>query len=271
MPAGRRRRIFAITSGFVALAGLAYAALLLTTWANRTEILVRSKALAESRKIKVFGHDGNGSANLVIYSLDGEKHRHALMPAAHSAFFAWASGQSRPLFVAVHDHGGRDTDLRPAKVKPAYWRPDISGRAAAFDIFLLQELRSEIEKRFGAPQRRFLFGHSLGGFYALDMPSRQSHHGFDGLFTFSPTFSHDLSLLDRLEAACISTPYIYANIGIESGRDTDVFRGAEKKVKAIPSCRGRFETVNHPGMIHAVVMVTGQLAAFQTIYAGGGT
>jgi predicted alpha/beta superfamily hydrolase len=255
----------------VALAGISYAALLATTWINRTEILVPSQALGESRKVTVFGGAGSGRPRVAIYSLDGDKYRHGLLPAAHGALFAWASGEAPPLFVAIHDQGGRDRDLRPAQVKPAHWRPNISGRAAAFDIFLVQELRKEIEARFGAPQRRFLFGHSLGGYYVLDMPGRQLKHGFAGLYAFSPTFSHDLSLLDRLEAACNSAPQIYANIGLESRRDTAVFRDTEKRVRANPACRGRFETFHHPGMIHATVMLTGQLAAFQKIYADGGT
>jgi predicted alpha/beta superfamily hydrolase len=271
MPTIRRRRAFAITAWLVALAGIGYAALLLTTWTNRTEMSVPSKALNESRKITIFGGVGSTRSAVAIYSLDGDKHRHALLPAAHGALFAWASGRSRPLFVAIHDQGRRDHDLRPATAKPAYWRPNISGRAADFDTFLLQELRNEIEARFGASRKRYLFGHSLGGLYALDMPTRQPEHGFVGLYAFSPTFSHDLSLLDRLETACISTSHIYANIGLESDRDTDVFRDAEKQVQASPACRRRFETSHHPGMIHAVVMLTGQFAAFQQIFAEGYT
>lgn len=265
MPTGRRRRPIGIIAWLAASVGLSYSVLLLSIWGSRIEISVSSQALGEDRRITVF--KGGGQPKHAIYALDGHNHRHALLPAAHAALFAWANGQPRPLFVAIHNRAGRDTDLRPAKVKPAYWRPDMSGRAAAFDIFLLQELRNEIEARFGAPRRRFLFGHSLGGFYALDMPGRQPKHGFAGLYAFSPTFSHDLSLLDRLEAACISTPAIYANIGLESGRDTAVFRDAENNVRAIPACRRRFETADHPGMIHAVIMLTGQLAAYRRIFA----
>lgn len=271
MPTRRRRRAFAIMAWLVALAGISYAALLLTTWVNRTEMSVESKALGEGRNVTVFWGSMTRHPKIAVYALDGEKHRHGLLPAAHGALFAWASGQAQPLFVAIHDQGGRDRDLRPAKVKPAHWRPDISGRAAAFDNFLVRELRSKIEARFGTPKKRFLFGHSLGGFYALDMPGRQPGHGFAGLYAFSPTFSHDLSLLDRLEAACISTTHIYANIGLESGRDTDVFKKAERKVQSTAACRDRFETSHHPGMIHAVAMLTGQLAAFHRIFADSNT
>ncbi len=246
----------------VSFIGLAYAVLLLWVWSGRTEIILQSQNLDEKRTVTVFGNN----ASVTVYSLDGDKYRHGLLPAANGALVAWANGETRPLLVAVHDHGGRDWDLRPTQVKPASWRPNISGRSPAFDAFMILELRSLIEKRFGTPEHRYLFGHSLGGFYALDMPTRQSRHGFAGLYAFSPTFSHDLSLIGRLGEACATSPHLYANIGLESGRDTDVFTKAELVAGKQPSCATKLRFSRHPGMLHQVVMLTGQTAAFFHIY-----
>lgn len=246
---------------------LTYSLLLAWVWIGRTEIVINSDALNERRVITVFG----SNPSVTIYSLDGDKYRHGLIPAVNGALIAWLSGEPGPLFVAIHDHGDRDRDFRPTEVHPALWRPNISGRAAAFDVFLINELRGGIEPRFGAPEKRYLFGHSLGGFYALDMPTRQSQHGFAGLFAFSPTFSHDVSLINRLKKSCATTPRIYANIGLESARDTRVFAMAERMTRAVPACSKNLRFRYHPGMVHQIVMITGQVEAFWDIYSNADT
>lgn len=243
---------------------LSYAILLAIVWDTRTELTVRSEALGEVRKITVFGVSGGDAPTVAIYALDGEKHRHALLPAAHSALISWVGGNTQPLFVAIHEQGRRDEDFRPSKVQPASWRPNIAGRSAAFDLFLLNEARSKIERRFGRSERRYLFGHSLAGFYALDMPTRQPQHGFNGIFAFSPTFSQDLSLLSRLTKICRNSN-VYANIGFESSRDTAVFDVAEKKFHGTAMCRGNVQLARHFGIIHQFIMLTGQVAALRQI------
>lgn len=264
MKAGWHRRAVKRVGWSVALLGGAYVLLLGWVWAERFEFSVYSEALKEHRRITVFGRRSVQKPS-VIYALDGDKYRHALLPAAHAVVIATLYGRQAPLFVAVHDHGQRDIDFRPAKVQPAYWRPDISGRSPLFDRFLIEELRSAIEKRFGPPGRRYLFGHSLGGYYAVDMATRQSRHGFSGLFAFSPTFSHDVSVLTRLDRACANTPYIYASIGLESGRDSAMFNRAESSVRTKAICAGRISMARHPGMLHQLIMLSGQLSALRKI------
>ena len=275
MSARRRSAALRRTFWLIGLAGLGYAALLVWVWTGRTELTVRSEALSETRRVTLFGVNTQqyNPRSAMIYALDGDKMRNGLLPAAHGILIAWVFGEQGPLLIAIHDEGRRDVDFRPARVRPAAWRPTISGRGAAFDVFLLKELRTEIERhsvlagpRHGLPGRRFLFGHSLGGFYALDMPTRQRQHGFDGIFAFSPTFSHDLSLLDRLQDACTNSRHLYANIGVESGRDTKLFDQVQKLVDGQPTCRGKFTVARHPAMLHQIVMLTGQVAAFWLIY-----
>ncbi len=227
-------------------------------------IVIASKALDEARTVTVFG-SAKGQTTEVIYSLDGDKYRHGLIPAAHSTLIAWLSGRPSPTFVAIHDHGARDTDFRPAYVRPAYWRPNISGRGPAFDMFLMQELRGQVEQKLGRGAKRYLFGHSLGGYYALDMAARQPQHGFAGIYAFSPTYSHDLSLLERLDSVCENSKHLYLNIGLESGRDTEVFNRVKSAVKISNVCRNKVVFGEHFGVIHGLIMITGQISALRQI------
>lgn len=266
---GQIIRILRYIGLLAVLVAVAYTILLSFIWNNRVELKMASAALSEQRTIMLFGaHEGGQKDQVAIYSLDGNKFRHSLLPATHGAVLAWLTGETAPLVIAVYDHGKRDIDFRPVKVSPAYWRPKITGRGPAFDQFLLNELRPLVEQRFGSPKERYLFGHSLAGFYAIDMAARKSSHGFKGLYAFSPTFSHDLSILNRLEVACANSASIYANIGLESDRDTEVFGKAEEAFVSAPICRSKGKLTRHPGMIHAVVMITGQIEAFFQIYAG---
>jgi predicted alpha/beta superfamily hydrolase len=256
-------RLLKAIFGLALILWLSYAILLAWIWSGRAEVTINSAALSETRAATVF----NAGSKIIIYSLDGEGIRHGLLPAANGTAIARLNGEPAPTIVAVHTQSNRDVDLRPARVEPAYWRPDIKGRSHLFDKFLIAELRANIERRFGAPRKRYLFGHSLGGFYAIDLLTRRSDYGFDGLFAFSPTFSHDMSLLRRFGVACANGNQLYANIGLESERDTDVFNKAEAEFKKIEVCEKRVELRRHPAMIHQIVMLTGQVAAFNRIYS----
>jgi predicted alpha/beta superfamily hydrolase len=246
---------------------LIYALLLLYLWTGRTETHVQSDALDETRIITVFNSTAAGAPSVVVYSLDGEGIRHGLLPAANGSIIAWLNGEAAPMIVGVHTVGSRDVDLRSRNVQPAYWRPDIRGRAEQFDLFLIGELRNAVEKRFGKSAKKYLFGHSLAGFYTIDMASRRSDHGFDGLFAFSPTFSHDVSLQSRVSSVCANAAHLYANIGLESDRDTKMFEETEIIFEQHKPCQGRIELQHHPLMIHQIIMLTGQWAAFNRIYA----
>jgi predicted alpha/beta superfamily hydrolase len=268
MPTSRRRIILRVAGWLVAILSVAYFGLLAAIWTNRVDLTVRSAALGEPRKITIFGGASTRQSNRKhIYSLDGDKARHGLLPAAHGAIVAWLHGDDMPMLIAVHDQGKRDVDFRPDQVSPADWRPNIKGRGPLFDHFLLEELRSTIERRFGKPQQRFLFGHSLGGFYAIDMPSRQRDHGFQRLYAFSPTFSHDVSLIERLGDACANSQNIYANIGLESNRDTAMFDRAEAVLISNPRCRGKFTLSRHFAIVHQLIMLTGQISALWQVHA----
>lgn len=244
-----------------------YVILAWQVWIDRLELEVESQALQETRLATVFNAPSDQSSAIVIYSLDGEKWRNGLIPATNASLMAWVQGAERPILVAVDSNGRRSVDLRPEMVEPADWRPDVSGRSPAFDVFLIVELREQLENRFGEAEERHLFGHSLGGLYALDMLSRNRNSGFDRVHTYSPTYSHDLSLLDRMPNVCASDSAIYANIGLESGRDTQVFKDARIALQTTGACVGRFETREYPLMPHQIIMLFGQIDSLGLMFS----
>ncbi len=266
---GRVRKILTVFAWVLAASGIGYSLLLRHVWQGGAAFSLKSPSLNEKRDIEIFNHRSAHPGAPVIYTLDGEKHGNAVFAAANGMLIAIVFGKPPPLVVAVHSHGRRDIDFRPATVEPAAWRPYISGRAATFDVFLIADLRREIETRFGGGRAAYLFGHSLAGYYALDLPTRTNQHGFAGIYAFSPTFSHDLSLIKRLRRACAVSPYLYATIGLESSRDSAVFDRASKIAQADPACANKIVFVRHPGVIHQFIMLTGQISAYYHIFSQG--
>ena len=76
-----------------------------------------------------------------------------------------------------------------------------------------------------------------------------------------------MSLIDRLGTVCANTDLIYANIGVESRRDVDVFEQGAAKMKSERACAKVATSSRHGGIVHQVIMLTGQHAAFQGIHA----
>lgn len=220
--------------------------------------MIVSSALAEERIYTVFGAQNNGP---MVYSLDGGSLRNGLFPVTITTIASWTKGQSPPKIVAVHSNANRNRDFRPAKVQPEYWRPDIAGRSADFDRFLLDELMPQVEKQYRKTPKRYLFSHSLSGLYALEVAARQPDV-FAGVYAFSPTFSHDMSIQERLAKLCRNNLIIYANIGLESGRDSAVFDKVSDGWTSAPECKSNPLILRrHPGILHALIMTTGQIDA----------
>lgn len=231
---------------------------------NQSEAVeFQSAALGESRKLVIYNlpADRRARPENVIYALDGERWRHGLATAMNASLLAALRGREAPVVVAIDGKGRRETDLRNGTSDPAEWRPFVSGRADRFDRFLLDELRPFVAHRLGQPAHEHLFGHSLGGLYVLDLATRgSSADGFDSYAAFSPTFSHDRSILDRLQRICGKS--VLATIGLESNREDRLFASAQRAVKC-PADTVRFR--RHPGMIHQVVMLTGQVDAVDAL------
>ena len=192
------RRIAAPLAAFGTLALLLASAAVWTVWRDRESTVLQSYALGEELRVSIYNRASNNRAPVLVV-LDGEKWRHGLATAAQGRLLSWVSRSAAPMVIAIDGMGSRDGDLRNAVSEPAHWRPTISGRAADFDRFLLQDVFPFAKIATGGTPEIYLFGHSLAGLYAVDFATRHSSApGFAGIAAFSPTFSHDLGVIDRL-------------------------------------------------------------------------
>ena len=224
-------------------------------WDDSQAHTIDSVHLQEQRSYRVFG---SGNSNEYVYSFDGQSFRNGLFPATMLRISSWIGAWPDATFVAIYSNANRDVDFRPQHVEPTYWRPSISGRSDIFDSFLIEELFPEVEGNMDVAKRRHLFGHSLAGLYVIDLASRHPDL-MAGVYAFSPTFSHDQTILDRLPNVCAGQTDVYANWGLESERDTKVFQSFTREWLEHPGCQERSLTIRrHFGVVHAAIMSTGQ-------------
>jgi predicted alpha/beta superfamily hydrolase len=227
-------------------------------WSKSAVYKIESVALQETRAYRIFNPHSEAQ---IVYSLDGATLRNSLVPAVAFSIAAILQGRDPPKIVAIYSNANRDRDFRPLMSAPTYWRPQIVGRSSEFDTFLMRELMPQIEGRQANEMQRYLLGHSLSGLYALDLATRVPGH-FTGVFAFAPTFSHDTTISGRLPTACNANTILYANWGLESSRDTEVFTATVTQWKADDHCRKHPPlTSRHYGSLHQIVMLTGQLHA----------
>jgi predicted alpha/beta superfamily hydrolase len=225
-------------------------------WFQSVEYAIQSEALGQERKYRVFNGDSQGS---IIYSLDGQSLRNGLAPATLFAIGAIVQGTPPPKVIAIYSGKDRDRDFRQSKGEPTHWRPVIAGHSAKFDIFLMDELRAEVETKSAGSKPTFLMGHSLAGLYGLGLAARRPGY-FSGVFVFAPTFSHDTSISLRLPEACDRGTVIYANWGLESQRDTLVFEAVIKDWLSHPRCMKHAPKISyHFSSLHQTIMLTGQM------------
>ena len=225
-------------------------------WMSSERGSIYSSVLDQTRYYRVFNPKSDGA---VVYALDGHSLRNGLAPAVIFSVAAILSGDQLPRVVAVASNSDRDRDFRRSASTPTHWRPTIAGRSDQFDKFLLEELLPEIEQERTNQSRRYIMGHSLSALYALDLTTRFPEH-FSGALAFAPTFSHDISISDRLPRACQSDTLLYGNWGLESARDTEVFEQTVARWHADRRCHAaRLLTPRHFGSVHQTIMLTGQL------------
>lgn len=140
----------------------------------------------------------NGAKAPVIYALDA-----GYGVAGPEGRMLGNVGAMQPAFIVtvgyVQDAAiTRVTDLlyEPAQINGK----TVGGGGAAFQAFLLKELRPFIQARYPVdPARSFLFGHSLGGLFAANLIARQPQ-AFDGYLIASPSVWVDPTIIDRLRA-----------------------------------------------------------------------
>jgi predicted alpha/beta superfamily hydrolase len=135
-----------------------------------TQFVVHSKAVGRDFLIKVtppFAPVPAGRRLPAIYVLDSGYE----LAGPVGWMLGGTSAMSQAWIVSIGDQpkdfpaNWRETDFAHVPIAEE-GRPRRPAGGAAFEAFLLQELRPFIESRFGAdPDQAFLFGHSLGGLF----------------------------------------------------------------------------------------------------------
>jgi predicted alpha/beta superfamily hydrolase len=120
----------------------------------------------------------------------------------------------------------------------------IGGGGAAFEAFLLEDLKPFIEAKFPAdPARSVLFGHSFGGLFAANVFADKPD-AFYGYIIGSASAWADPALIKRVAEAAPKArgQRIYLSVGEKEGwlapsgstQMTDGFKGLEKALKGHP-------------------------------------
>jgi len=134
----------------------------------------------------------------VIYTLDGD-HTFPLV-ASVTTQLGWTGSVPPVILVGIgygtldlENGNHRSRDLSP---QPFAGRPD-SGGGPAFHSFLIKELFPLLESSYPIDsESRYLFGHSLGGLFALYTYAKSPEH-FKGIVAGSPFLAGQLNLLSE--------------------------------------------------------------------------
>ena len=136
----------------------------------------------------------------VIYALDG-----GYEVAGPIAWVLGGAGAMEAAYVISvgyepSDYHWRDDDLAHEPYRDEHGRM-VGGKAAAFEAFLIDELKPFIESRYPVePGRSILFGHSEGGLFAANILSSRPQ-AFWGYLIASPCVWCDPDVLPRLSGA----------------------------------------------------------------------
>lgn len=135
----------------------------------------------------------------IVYALDAGYH-----VAAAEALALQASGAMAPAYVVAIGYPPGQPNMRETDL---LHRPHIDGGAshggggAAFEAFILDELRPAIEARYPVdPARAILLGHSLAGLFVVNMLADRPQ-AFRAYLMASPSIWADPQAITRVRAA----------------------------------------------------------------------
>jgi len=161
----------------------------------------------------------------VLYALDAGYH-----VAAPEAWALQASGAMGPAFVVAIGYppgapNTRETDLlyRPLSEHGAA----AGGGGAAFEAFILDELRPAIEARYPVdPDRSVLLGHSLAGLFVANLLADRPR-AFHAYLIASPSIWADGETLARVRAAAPSGRGRRVFLGVGGAETARMLEGAD--------------------------------------------
>lgn len=174
------------------------------------QLLLRSERIGQTFLIQV-GRPVEAAPSStkapVIYALDGIltfgllTSANRAMPGEGLTPQAYVVAVSYPPEQTIDTPTLRMRDLLHHRVKHQRTGQMVGGGGAAFEDFLLNELKPLIERRYAVdPARSTLMGHSLGGLFAAQVLADHPET-FAGYIIGSPAMHYDADLAGRVRAA----------------------------------------------------------------------
>ena len=152
-------------------------------WATLT---IKSATLADTRTIYVATPAGYGNARRrfpVLVLLDADDHDQFSAAVANLRFLAGRAAIPELILVGIVNGKDRGHDLSPVATGTNAMRSPNAGGASKFVDFLLQDVLTEVRRKYRTMPATFLAGHSLGGLVALHAASTRRE--FSGIIAMS--------------------------------------------------------------------------------------
>ena len=148
-----------------------------------------------------------------------------------------SGGMEQAFIVSVgyqpRDYAMRNIDLLFPSTQAHGRTIGGGGGGAAFAAFLAEELQPFIADRYPIdPRRSVLFGHSLGGLFALEMIVDRPQ-AFSGYLIGSPSIWQDPGILERLAAAVHRPTGQRAFVAVGGQEDARMTEGAARTAEAL--------------------------------------
>ena len=192
--------------------------------------LLHSDAVGRDFVVRVFAPPGPQPTTRlpVIYALD--EGYDIAGPAVRTLGGAMAPAFVVEIGYAPPDFHYRMTDLLFDRVRTG--SVEEGGGGAAFEAFLLGELRPWIEARFQVdPARSILMGHSAAGFFAAKVLATKPG-AFSGYILASPSFQYEPALVAALGKTSAPTP-TRAFISVGGDEKPEMIAGAKSALDAL--------------------------------------
>jgi predicted alpha/beta superfamily hydrolase len=211
-----------------------------------------------------------------IYALDGGYG----MAGPQGVMLGQASAMEPAIVVSVGYLPGqtalRSTDLMHSRTVASDGTA-MGGGGAAFEAFLLQDLKPFIEAHYPAdPRRSVLFGHSAGGLFAANVFADKPD-AFYGYIIGSPSAWADPTLFARVSAAAAKAhgKHVYLSVGEKEGAGkpgggTTMLDGYNALLKALKGHPGVTLTARiYKGETHASYYTRLVTDGFETVLPPG--
>lgn len=179
-----------------------------------------------------------------VYALDGGYS--IVGPVAQMMTWAFAASPAYVVAISYPDdqRAKRDTDLLHRTTTRD--GQTVGGGGAAFQAFLMQDLRPYLEARYPLdPGKAILFGHSYGGLFAATMLA-EAPQSFAGYIIASPSASPDPGIATRVAAAAAKGEgrRVYVGAGaLETAND--MVANAGRIADALSAPGSTFKTAKH--------------------------